>query len=60
MELVFVDAEKHPELAAKFNAFSLPVLVLYFEGDEFLRFSKYISISELKKSLDRIYKLYFS
>ena len=60
MQLVYVDAERHPHLAAKFSAFSLPVLVLFFEGKEFLRFSKYISISELKESLGRIYELYYS
>jgi thioredoxin-like negative regulator of GroEL len=59
MQLVFMDAEKRPEIAANYNAFSLPVLVLFFEGKEFLRFSKYVSVSELRESLNRIYKLYY-
>ena len=60
MELVYVNAEKHPELSARYQAFSLPVLLLYFEGKEFLRFSKYVSIQELRESVGRIYKLYYS
>jgi len=60
MQMAYVDAMKHPELAAEFNAFGLPVLVFFFEGKEFLRFSKYVSTLELKESIGRIYALYYS
>jgi len=43
---------------ADFQAFSFPVLSFSFEGKEYLRFSKYVSISELSESIGRIYDLY--
>jgi thioredoxin-like negative regulator of GroEL len=60
MKIAFVDAEGQPGLAARHSAFSLPVLVFFFEGKEYLRFSKYVSVSELRDSVGRIYQLYYS
>jgi thioredoxin 1 len=58
MDMVYVDAGRFPELSAEFSAFSFPVLIFIFEGKEYLRFSKYVSISELNESIGRIYDLY--
>lgn len=60
MKMAYIDAEDHPPLAARFNAFALPVLIFFFEGKEFLRFSKYVSLSELNESIGRIYQLYYA
>jgi thioredoxin 1 len=58
MDMVYVDAKQFPELIAEFQAFSFPVLIFFFEGKEYLRFSKYVSVSELSESIGRIYDLY--
>jgi len=58
MDMVYVDAAQFPELISKFQAYSYPLLIFYFEGKEYLRFSKYVSISELQESIGRIYDLY--
>jgi thioredoxin-like negative regulator of GroEL len=58
MDMVYVDANQFPVLIAEFQAFSFPVLIFFFEGKEYLRFSKYVSISELSESIGRIYDLY--
>lgn len=60
MQMVYIDAEHHLEMASHYQAFSLPVLVFFFEGKEFLRFSKYVSLAELKESIGRIYRLYYT
>lgn len=60
MKLLMLDAAGNPSTAADFNAFSLPVLVIYFDGKEYRRFSKYISVSELRESIRRVYDVYFS
>lgn len=60
MKLAMINAEKNPALAAAYQAFGLPVLLLFFEGKEFLRYSKYVSIAELRESIGRIYTLYYS
>ena len=59
MTLAMVDAAEYQKTAASFNAFSLPVLVIFFEGKEYRRFSKYVSMSELEVSIRRVYDLYF-
>lgn len=58
MDMVYVDAKVFPELIAEFQAYSFPVLIFFFEGKEYLRFSKYVSLAELNDSIGRIYDLY--
>ena len=60
MKLVFVNSKDHPEIPASFSIFSNPTLLVYFDGKESKRFSKYISISELSQSIDRYYNLIYS
>jgi thioredoxin 1 len=58
MDMAYVDAKQFPGLISEFQAYSFPVLIFFFEGKEYLRFSKYVSISELSDSIGRIYDLY--
>lgn len=60
MHLLYVDAAAFPYLAAEHHAFSLPVLLVFFEGKEFRRFSKYVSPAGLESAIERYYDLYFS
>lgn len=59
MKLVFVNSEKQPEIPAHFGVFANPGIIVFFEGNEFRRYSKYISINELGGDIDRIYKMVF-
>jgi len=58
MDMVYVDAKQFPGLISEFQAYSFPVLIFFFEGKEYLRFSKYVSLMELSDSIGRIYDLY--
>lgn len=58
MDMAYVNGKKFPDLVGEFNAFGFPVLIFCFEGKEFLRYSKYVSVSELVESIGRIYYLY--
>jgi len=58
MDMAYVNGKEFPELVGEFNAFGFPVLIFYFEGKEFLRYSKYVSMIELEESIGRIYHLY--
>ena len=60
MKLIFVNSKSHPEIPASFSIFSNPTLLVYFDGKESKRFSKYISIPELSQSVDRYYNMIFS
>jgi thioredoxin 1 len=58
MDLVYVDARQFPQLISEYHAYAYPVLIFFFEGKEYLRYSKYVSLSELRESIGRIYDLY--
>jgi len=55
MKLEFINSKDKPLIPAAFNVYANPALLIFFEGKEFKRFSKYISIKELE---DAIYKYY--
>ena len=59
MNLTFIDSFAHPELTAHFGVFAHPTLLIFFEGKEYNRSSKYVSISELQSKIERLYKLLF-
>jgi len=59
MKIVFVNSEKKPEIPAHFGVFANPSIIVFFEGHEFRRYSKYISINELGGDIDRIYQMVF-
>ena len=59
IKLAFVNSEKHPKLPAQFNVFSNPTLILFFDGKEYRRESKYISIPQLAAEIERPYRMIF-
>lgn len=59
MELVFINAANNPEITAHFGIFSAPTLLVFFEGKETIRESKYISIPELQSKTERYYRMVF-
>ncbi len=59
MKLVFVNSQRQPEIPAKHGVFANPCILLFFEGKEFRRFSKYISIHQIDDEIKRVYTLVF-
>lgn len=59
MKLIFINSKANPEIPASFGIFSNPTILLFFEGKEYRRFSKYISIHELQQAIERYYHLLF-
>jgi thioredoxin len=58
-KLLFIDSEKYPEITAGYGVFSNPTIIIFLEGREYRRESKYISIAQLSESLSRPYNLIF-
>lgn len=59
MKIFFINSEKHPEMTAQHSVFANPTLLVFFDGKEFIRKSKYVSIPELSQGIKRIYNLRF-
>jgi len=55
----YCDLDKSPLIAGQQRIFTIPTLLAFFEGKEFYRMSRNISIEELKKSLERPYSMLF-
>lgn len=59
MKLHFVDSANKGEIAAHFNSFSNPTLILFFDGKEHRRFSKYVSVQQLTEEISKPYDIIF-
>jgi len=59
IKLAFVNSEKYPLLPAEYSIFANPTLLLFFDGREYRRESKYISIPQLSEAIERPYSMIF-
>jgi thioredoxin 1 len=59
MELYFINSAKNPEVNGQFNIFASPVILVFFDRKEYIRKSKYVSIPEIEKEIQRYYQLMF-
>ncbi|HEC44970.1 hypothetical protein LCGC14_2828010 [marine sediment metagenome] len=59
MKVLWIDIERSPVIAGQNSIFTAPTLLVYFEGNENLRKSRNISISELEEEIGRVYELLF-
>ena len=54
-----INIRNYPETAAEFGIFTIPVILVYFEGKEFLRKVRNVAIYELETEIYRPYSLFF-
>jgi len=56
----YINTVDQPEIAAQFQVFTVPTVLVFFEGKEYYRYSRNIGISQLDEALSRPYQLMFS
>ncbi|WP_195264374.1 MULTISPECIES: thioredoxin family protein [unclassified Clostridium] len=54
-----INAIENKVLASQYDIFSLPILLLFINGKETLRFGRYFDILEFKNSINRYYNLIY-
>lgn len=59
IQIIWVDSATNPSIAGHFGVFSNPTMLLFFEGQEYRRMSKYISVAQLEEIIRRPYTLIF-
>lgn len=59
IKLHLVDPEKEMNCTSAFNVFSLPTILIFFQGKEFFRGGIYTSIQELDRTIERYYTMLF-
>jgi thioredoxin 1 len=55
MKLVWIDSKRNPEIPVAFSIFASPTILVYFEGLEFGRYGKFISLGMLEVNIRRHY-----
>lgn len=60
IEMVVVDSVEQPEFAGEFQVYANPTLLVFFDGKECIRKSKFVAIPELKAEIGRLYEMMFS
>ncbi len=56
---VYIQTDKVPEAAAQNQVFTVPTILVFFDGREYIRKSRNIGIGELQQEIDRPYSLFF-
>ena len=59
IKLIKLLNEKSPEVFGQNQVFSIPTIIVYFEGKEFIRKIRNFSINELEQEISKPYKLFF-
>jgi len=59
MKIIWVNSKQSPEIPASFGIFANPTILIFFDGKETRRFSKYVSMNELENVISRYYNLIF-
>lgn len=54
-----VNGENNEILAAEYNAFALPICIVFTNGKESIRTGKNVDILEFERSIDRYYNMMF-
>lgn len=54
------DIALSPEIAAQFHVFSAPTIIVFFEGREFIRKGRAVSVDGLLQEIQRPYELMIS
>lgn len=55
----YVDIEKSPVISGQFRIFTIPSILIFFEGKEQVRYSRNISMHQLEESISRPYSMIF-
>ncbi len=56
---LWLDAHENPELSAHFQVFSVPTLIVFLDGKEFIREGRAMSLAALEAKLSRPYEIFF-
>jgi thiol-disulfide isomerase/thioredoxin len=60
IERIFLDAHKQREISAYFGVFSVPTILVFLDGKEFMREGRATSLTLIEKRLSRPYQILMS
>lgn len=57
IKLIYVNIAEAKELAAQKNVFTVPTILFYFDGKEYIRKARFVNFDELESEIERYYRL---
>jgi thioredoxin-like negative regulator of GroEL len=54
---LYLDAHENPDIAAHFQVFSVPTMIVFLDGREFAREGRNVSLNRLISQLERPYSI---
>jgi len=54
---IYIDAHQNPQISANFQVFSVPTILVFLDGKEFIREGRNVSLYQLKEKLQRPYNI---
>jgi thioredoxin-like negative regulator of GroEL len=59
MNFCYVDLNEAKEISGQLSVFSVPTILVYFDGKETIRVSRNVHLEELREHISRYYKMMF-
>ncbi len=59
MKFIYVNTQEQPDESASKQVFAVPTLLVFFEGREYFRFGRNVSLGELETAISRPYGFLF-
>jgi len=59
MMLYYVNIKEHPDMAGQFSVFSVPTILVFFDGREYIRESRHVNLSTFEERLEKLYRIYY-
>ena len=59
MKQYFINSNQNLDITSHFNIFSSPTILVFFEGKEFKRYGRNISLDIFNSELKRLYEMVF-
>jgi thiol-disulfide isomerase/thioredoxin len=59
IEVLEFSVDEYREISSQYEVFSLPTVIVFFDGGEFIRKSRSFGVGELIGAIERPYGLYF-
>ncbi len=54
---IYLDAHDNPQISAYFQVFSVPTILVFLDGREFIREGRAVSLYQLEEKLQRPYRM---
>jgi thiol-disulfide isomerase/thioredoxin len=59
IQFCYIDLNEAKEIKGQLSVFSVPTILVYFEGKETIRVSRNVHLEELMEQIDRYYNMIF-